>query len=62
MESGAMAPPSGETANDTLPAGFFINFIVLSGAWEPDPRPGSSERKVDGAVESGNRAREMNPL
>ena len=57
-----MAPPSGETANDTLPAGFFINFIVLSGAWEPDPRLGSSERKVDGAVESGNRAREMNPL
>lgn len=76
MESGAMAPPSGETSNDTA-CGCFIHFTVLSDAWEPDPRLGSSEHKVDGAgsqalatvqttaskggeLESGNRAKEMN--
>lgn len=50
MESGAMAPLSGENAHDVFGGRLFINVIILRVTWHhPDPRPGSLEHRVDGA-------------
>lgn len=55
MESGAMAPLSGKTENDSFGCWLFVNFIMVRVRYlePPDRRLGVLKHKADGAGSQG---------